>query len=210
LQTASLLLGIILVAIGVVLVTSLNTVRIIQDAHTVYSNALAAMQSLTTEIRRANRYGWHPGLTYAIPNTHDNSVYGTLGPEDPNAAPSLSGVDEGTELYLRVNVNDPSVFTDDIALHFSRDGANNLMLNVNGTDRVVATHVRALNFWKVTYNAVAVRLEVEGELFDEIGVPGTRKHVIQVNNIISLREAGGRSLESAFAASGTVAGNARW
>ena len=104
LQTASVLLGIILVAMGVVLVTALNAVRILNDAHIVYYNALAAMRSFQGDIMRANRYGWSPGGASGPTLAGTNNTLWLRVAEDPLAGGELFqySVDADNNLILQV------------------------------------------------------------------------------------------------------------
>ena len=198
LQTASVLMGIILVAIGVVLVTALNAVRVLNDAHTVYWNALAAMKSLQIEIMRSNRYGWHNSFDYTVPN---ESVYGAGSPTNENTAPllSLHASDHGAELYLRADLNnldDPpnpvtSTYSDDTELRFHLNGTD---LVEDSTNRTIATHVSGLSFSKLAYNAVAVTVIVQGDLEDPLQA-GNPKHEALVSTVVNLRCAAGESCE---------------
>ena len=206
LQTASVLMGIILVAIGVVLVTALNAVRVLNDAHTVYWNALAAMKSLQIEIMRSNRYGWHRGIDYTVPA---ESVYGVAGPDGAGVTdvPSLWGVNDGIELWLRADGQPelggeppatPQTYVDDVRMHFYLNG-NDLMEDAaadNGfsSTRTIASHVSELKFSKLTYNAVAVTVIVQGELEDPLQA-GNPKHEALVSTIVNLRCAAGQSCE---------------
>lgn len=199
LQIASVLMGFILVALGVALVTVLNAVRVLNDAHTVYWNALAAMKSLHVEIMRSNRYGWIDSLPYAVP---DESVYGAASPTNENTAPllSLSGSNQGTELYLRADIQDittgvlltdPRTYRDDAQLHFHLNGTD---LVEDNTNRTIATHVSGLSFSKLAYNAVAVTVITQGDLEDPLQA-GNPKHEALVSTIVNLRCAAGESCE---------------
>ncbi len=76
LQMASVLMIVVLIATGVIFYFCLASIRYIHDAFTVYSNAAAAMKTLTNEIMISNCYGNAQGISFPRPQY---SFYGLNG-----------------------------------------------------------------------------------------------------------------------------------
>lgn len=76
LQMASILMIVVLIATGVIFYFSLASIRYIHDATMVYSNANAAIQTLTKEIMVSNCWGNAQGVAFATPRY---SFYGIDG-----------------------------------------------------------------------------------------------------------------------------------
>ncbi len=76
LQMASVLMIVVLIATGVIFYFCLASIRYIHDAFMVYSNANAAMKTLTHEIMVSNCYGNAQGVSFPTPRF---SFYGLDG-----------------------------------------------------------------------------------------------------------------------------------
>ena len=76
LQMASVLMIVVLIATGVIFYFALASIRFIHDAAMVYSNANAAMKTLTNEIMVSNCWGNGQGGGFATPQY---SFYGIDG-----------------------------------------------------------------------------------------------------------------------------------
>ncbi|MBU0634572.1 MAG: hypothetical protein KKB82_02655 [Candidatus Omnitrophica bacterium] len=211
LQIGAVIMMVLLVATGVIFYFALNSLRFMQDAFTVYSNAQSAMKAISQEVMKANRYGWVQGPTWSPPA---NSVY-SAGGTDLSAFPDMPTL--GTEiissswwggydpvcLYLRQDEQpdflgpavDPQAddYTDDqitlIQYHSSTgeiriESAIGPIAPNQSAGFVVARNVSKLDFRKISFNALMVELEVTGKVLEPVSGEYT---VAKIYTVLNLR-----------------------
>ncbi|MFH2137830.1 MAG: hypothetical protein ABII88_04925 [Candidatus Omnitrophota bacterium] len=220
-QVSALLMVVVLLATGVIFYFALATMRYIQDAYQVYMNAHTAMKVITREVMISNRYGWIDTPTWVIapPN---GTPYG-VGGDDQGClgflVPSLTRggidplVDGSPAIYLRQEITANagallSEYNDDAMTCISLDaGTNTIWLDTTqasgggggageGAGVVIANNVTLLEFRKIAFNCVAVRLRVEGTAASPLPAGGdTQYNTLELNTIVTLRCAAARTCE---------------
>ncbi|MBU1044660.1 MAG: hypothetical protein KJ915_09735 [Candidatus Omnitrophica bacterium] len=88
-QISAMLMVVVLVATGVIFYFSLATIRYMQDAFSVYTNASTAMNLITNEVIRSNCYGSWTAPAHAQPV---GSFYGANGYQQ-ELSPGVFGLD---------------------------------------------------------------------------------------------------------------------
>ena len=237
-QIASVLVAVILVATGVVFHFALASMRYMQDAYEVYWNAHIAMKVISTEVMRANRYGWSQGNpiwldSVGVPHpVQDMEPYGINMPDNPCVAtllPTLRDQYNGgtytntsSALYLRqerlpltlegnISGNPQDYRDDELVLLYWDDplGPNDeprqlkmqmdralvagaSPLNLDGTGDIIASNIAFLQFTKIAFNCIGVRLRVEGRIPSPLG---GRMNQIELNTMVTLRCAAAETCE---------------
>ncbi|MBU1088185.1 MAG: hypothetical protein KKD05_11805 [Candidatus Omnitrophica bacterium] len=119
-QISAMLMIVVLIATGVIFYFSLASIRYMQDAFDVYTNATTAMNLITNEVIRSNCYGSAQGPGYvAVPGSFygangyqhvlaggalgasADSVYVDMPTLNDSNAMVVSGFGSGNGLYLR-------------------------------------------------------------------------------------------------------------
>lgn len=213
LQIGAVIMMVLLVATGVIFYFALNSLRFMQDAFMVYSNAQAAMKAISQEVMRANRYGWTQGPSWDPPA---GSVYGAGGPDQSAFVfmPTLETFEKSSDstadpicLYLRQDQQphflgpavDPQAddYDDDqitLIQYYSGTGLGGGEIRIQeGTGAiaanpvagfVVARNVTKLDFRKIRFNALMVELEVTGKILEPLSNEYT---VAKVYTVLNLR-----------------------
>ncbi|MCP4648990.1 MAG: hypothetical protein GY853_02755 [PVC group bacterium] len=219
-QMAALMVVVVLITTGVIFYFALASVRYVRDAYEVYFNAHMAMKVIRAEVIRSNRYGWDQGNpAWVDGHPWDNEPYNQVTGVDATCwsdklpTLTLAGNVNGPEsaIFLRqeepaiagVGGGNPADYEDDAMLvifqsannevrrNYDASGSNPLGTAVGDGD-LVATNVTLLEFRKIAFNCVGVRLRVEGDIASPLG--GTY-NVVELNTMLTLHCAAAQTSE---------------